>query len=262
MMAGTNQQRHTGRRKVDTMHASAIGSYSLQPVVRVSSGAPIYREMLVRFADQRNVQEAILKAEQARSIHTIDLVTLAAAIQEIIGADDKTPIAVNISPITIELCIDEIVATVAQLGGQANQLIFEITETAPILSLASVERFLSTMAAFGVRFALDDFGTGFCDIVRVSYLRVDFIKVPKAGPYGWSTMHSGDLKHLQQIAQQHASTIIAEGVETEEDAQVVQAMGIGGAQGYYFGRPRSISDDCARRQEPPACERPKLLALG
>lgn len=261
-MREPKQRRQAGRGKVETMHASAIGSYSLQPVVQVSTGEPIYREMLVRFADQRDVQEAILQAEQTRSIHTIDLITLAAAIQELRATDDATPIAVNISPITIELCSDEIVATVATMGSAARLLIFEITETAPILSLASVENFLSTMSAFGVRFALDDFGTGFCDIVRVTYLRTDFIKVPKSGPYGWSTMPEQHQTLLQQLAIIHSSVIIAEGVETEEDARVVLELGIDGAQGYFYGRPRSIDDDGGLRQSAQYGERAKLVALG
>lgn len=243
------------------MHASAIGSYSLQPVVHVATGEPIYREMLVRFTDQRNVQEAILQAEQTRSIHTIDLVTLAAAIQELRATEDATPIAVNISPITIELCTDEIVAAVATMGTNAKLLIFEITETAPIFSFASVENFVSTMAAFGVRFALDDFGTGFCDIVRVTYLRTDFIKVPKAGPYGWSVMLEHHQALLRELASAHASVIIAEGVETDEDVRAVIALGIEGAQGYFFGRPRSISDDPGSRRSAPFEERAKLVAL-
>lgn len=261
-MGGPKQQRQPGRRKVETMYESAIGSYSLQPVVHVSDGKPIYREMLVRFADQRNVQEAILEAERARSIHTIDLVTLAAAIQELRMVDDATPIAVNISPITIELCIDEIVSTVSKVGPIAKLLVFEITETAPIMNMAVIERFLATMAPFGVRFALDDFGTGFCDMVRVTCLQAAFIKVPKAGPYGWSTMIRAHLATLQQLATEHSSIIIAEGVETEEDAKTVLALGIDGAQGYHFGRPRSIDDDGRRRSAAVVDVEEKLVALG
>jgi EAL domain-containing protein (putative c-di-GMP-specific phosphodiesterase class I) len=220
--------------------ANAIGGIAMQPVVDIRTGAIIYREMLVRFSDSRNVQDAILEAERARTVQHIDLAILQSAVELLNSSDEHGVLGVNLSPVTVELCGDRIIEMIAALGELTRFLVIEITETAPIMLPVAFGDFSRAMLALGVRFAVDDYGTGFCDTARVMFLRAKFIKVPKNGPYGWAGMMPAHRLAILALAAEHEAAMIAEGVETAADLEVVCALGLDGAQGYYFAKPRLI----------------------
>jgi EAL domain-containing protein (putative c-di-GMP-specific phosphodiesterase class I) len=124
------------------MPEKQIAGYSLQPVVDLHSGSVIYNEMLVRFADGLNVEETILRAERDRSIGAIDLAILQVASKLLRAAPLSPSIAVNLSPVSIEEEAEALQKAVIRLGDDAKRLVFEITETAPIMEPAAVRAFV------------------------------------------------------------------------------------------------------------------------
>lgn len=209
-------------------------SYTLQPIVDVASGEPLYAEMLVRFADGRNVQSAVLQRESNGTIHELDLWMLREAEATLSRLVSGARLAVNISPLTIEKHCHEVLAIIEHLGARSSNLVFEITETAPILEPHYVAVFAMTAQAAGMEIALDDYGNGFCDASRFLLVQPDFVKVAKTGRGGWRSMPLRERRALRELARARQVSLIGEGVETANDLQQVKALGFDFAQGYYF----------------------------
>ena len=124
----------------------------------------------------------------------------------------------------------------------ASRWIVEVTEHAYAGSWAPVIAALQPLRQAGVRLAVDDFGTGASDMVRLQAFPFDVIKLDKS----WvQQSHTPEMQERVQAlltyAQQHQQQVVAEGVETLEQAQQVQALGIDVAQGFLFGKAQPIS---------------------
>ncbi len=209
-------------------------TYTLQPIVNVTSGDPLYAEMLVRFSDGRNVQNAVLQRESNGTIHELDLWMLREAESTLSRLMNGVRLAVNISPFTIERHYREVLAIIEHLSARSTNLVFEITETAPILEPQYIAGFVMTVQAAGMEIALDDYGSGFCDASRFLLIQPNFVKVAKTGRGGWRSMPSRERRALSELAHTRGVPLIGEGVETANDLQQVKALGFDFAQGFYF----------------------------
>ena len=124
-------------------------------------------------------------------------------------------------------------------GLPAGALILEITES---VLLGDAERPLEVLRALrrlGIRLALDDFGTGYSSLAYLTRLPLDILKLDRAF-IARLAPHSQEAAVTAAIAQMAGAiglTVIAEGVETAEQAEVLDAIGITIAQGYHFARP-------------------------
>ncbi|HYD61632.1 MAG TPA: EAL domain-containing protein [Noviherbaspirillum sp.] len=210
-------------------------SYALQPIVDVASGAPLYMEMLVRFADGRNVQHTVMQKEDSRTIHEIDLWMLREAESTLARSADDRRLAVNISPVTIERYYNELLDIIDHFRARPARLVIEITETAPILEPHYVAGFAMSARAAGMAIALDDYGNGFCDASRFLLLQPNFIKVAKTGRGGWRAMPARERRALRSLADARQVPLIGEGVESANDLEDIRSFGFHFAQGYYLG---------------------------
>lgn len=113
-------------------------------------------------------------------------------------------------------------------------IVFEITETATGCSSDMIRSKMSALKSMGFRFALDDFGTGYASIARQLTLPFTIVKLDK------SLLSSRDIfRELVRVLSRLSVTLIAEGIETDEDADFVISCGIDMIQGYYYARPVS-----------------------
>lgn len=209
-------------------------SYVLQPIVDVASGVPLYTEMLVRFADGRNVQNAVLQRESDRTIHELDLWMLREAESRLARSADERRLAVNISPMTIERHYAELLHIIDRFRARPARLIFEITETAPILEPHYITGFAMSAQAAGMAIALDDYGSGFCDASRFLLVQPNYIKVAKTGRNGWRCMRARESRALRDMAGLWKTPLIGEGVESANDLEQIRALGFDFGQGYYL----------------------------
>jgi EAL domain-containing protein (putative c-di-GMP-specific phosphodiesterase class I) len=221
--------RHTGQ------------SYTLQPIVDVTSGEPLYTEMLVRFSDGRNVQHAVLQRESNGTIHELDLWMLREAQSTLSRSANTGRLAVNISPLTIERHYLEVLSIIEHIGADSSSLVFEITETAPIVEPQYIAAFAMTAHAAGMEIALDDYGSGFCDAARFLLVQPNFVKVAKTGRGGWRSMPTRERRALRELAASRQVPLIGEGVETANDLQQVKALGFEFAQGHYFSAANAVN---------------------
>jgi diguanylate cyclase (GGDEF)-like protein len=117
----------------------------------------------------------------------------------------------------------------------------ELTETAIIDDVQRAHENLKVLRAAGVRIALDDFGTGYSSLVYLHKFDIDCIKIDKS--FVDDVTHDRQsaiiVTSVTRLAKALGMSVVAEGVETEAQRQILIAAGCDHLQGYHFGRPTS-----------------------
>jgi diguanylate cyclase (GGDEF)-like protein/PAS domain S-box-containing protein len=150
-------------------------------------------------------------------------------------------VAVNVSE--VQLRQPNFVATVlAALGppqSHATGVDIEITETMLAQNTAANVQKLLQLREAGVQVFMDDFGTGYSGLSQIAQLPLDALKIDRAFIAGMSgsAEHMAIVSAIVNLAQALRISVVAEGVETEEQARKLKSLGCHEAQGYLFGRP-------------------------
>lgn len=222
-----------------------------QPVVQASSGALTGFEALLRWMhpEYGNITPAkfIPLAEETRLIAPIGEWVLRRACIEAARWDHPLRIAVNVS--SEQLHDTSFVACVAQAleqsGLHPDRLELEVTESVFMREGTAAVQTLEKILDLGVHLSLDDFGTGPSSLGYLSRTRLSSIKVDH------SFVHDASQGSKEAIAIIRAVVALgdtlgiattAEGVETENEYRLIQALGCTKAQGYYFGRPLPVTE--------------------
>lgn len=121
---------------------------------------------------------------------------------------------------------------------------FELTEGAILSDDPVVEQVLQRLRAHGAIVALDDFGTGYSSLAHLRRLPVDELKIDRQFVSGIRTGHrdAAIVEAVLALARAYDLETVAEGVETQADADVLSAMGCDRLQGYLFARPVPVPD--------------------
>lgn len=228
-----------------------------QPVVDAKTGAMVSAEALIRWP--RRPEGALLPdqfieiAEATGQIHPLGLFVLERACRDLASL---TPLklSVNVSPAQFrDPAFERQVAHVLeQTRFPPSRLQFEITEG---YLLAHPERAIRAVEAFkatGMSVALDDFGTGFTSIHYLRSYGFSHIKIDKSLLTGLSPGSKAAMLVTGAISLACGldMQVIAEGVETETQAELLRAAGCHELQGYLFGRPMPIAYLLALCQKP------------
>ena len=129
------------------------------------------------------------------------------------------------------------------LGVDPKTTVFEIVENAVIEYSENTQRFLRALRENGVRVALDDFGTGLSDFERLVEFPVDIVKIYRRFVHQLNNRRNiGILDGLTAMQRQMGFDIIAKGVETEEQLNILRDHSTTMAQGFLLGRPGPIDD--------------------
>lgn len=120
-----------------------------------------------------------------------------------------------------------------------EQLHIELTESSLMLSHSNVKQRLEALKQLGVCLGLDDFGTGYASLSYLQEYNFDFIKIDRSFICNIMTdsTQQAIVKAILDLAQSLDMPVIAEGIETQEQATMLLKMGCKYAQGYWFGRP-------------------------
>ncbi|WP_256937572.1 EAL domain-containing protein, partial [Enterobacter chuandaensis] len=127
-----------------------------------------------------------------------------------------------------------------ETGLPAGRLELEVTESSLFSDSNTPLTILKKLRAMGVKISIDDFGTGYSSLSRLSELNFDKIKIDKSFVNSISTQDNAlnIVKLITGMAKSLNMRVIAEGVETEEQLQRLQALGCDLVQGYLFGKPQ------------------------
>jgi EAL domain-containing protein (putative c-di-GMP-specific phosphodiesterase class I) len=137
--------------------------------------------------------------------------------------------------------VTKISAAIERSGVDPARLELEITESVAMEDPDSVARQLRELKALGLKVAVDDFGCGFSSLGSLNRLPFDRIKIDRAFVRELTPMTSQDCiaRLIVKLAKSLGLEVIAEGVETVEQARLLEEMGCKEMQGYLYGRPMS-----------------------
>jgi PAS domain S-box-containing protein len=242
-----------------------------QPVVELAQRRMVGVEALVRWRHpQRGLVppvEFIPIAEECGLIDALGGFVLESACnqfmqwQHSLGAAGPAQLAVNMSRAQLQRnsLAAEVQALLQRCGMAPAQLQLEVTE-----SLAAqderVQATLRELKALGVRLALDDFGTGYSSLACLHQLPVDTVKVDRSFVKHAETVeyHRVLIEATIRVARTMGMSTVAEGIETEGQADLMRALTCDRGQGYLFSRPLEAAalEAWARGQAAPALPGP------
>ncbi|HSQ99103.1 MAG TPA: EAL domain-containing protein [Sphingomicrobium sp.] len=217
-----------------------------QPCVDSSSEAVTGFEALIRWhhPEQGQVSPAMFipLAEEIGLINEIGEWVLRTACAEAIKWPDQVSVAVNLSPVQFKSA--SLPATVrAALGDSglpAHRLELEITEGVFLSNDEHVHDMIANLKKIGVKLALDDFGTGYSSLSYLQRVPFDKIKIDQSFVRGASDPESRNaalIRAMVGLALDLKMQTTAEGVETQDELQLVRNLGCSLVQGYIFGKP-------------------------
>jgi len=130
-------------------------------------------------------------------------------------------------------------AALASTGLPPSALCLEITESALMRDAVLAGETLAALRDLGVRLAIDDFGTGYSSLAQLHELTLDTLKIDRSFVTGLGESADAEAIVTSIIAMAHAVnlTVVAEGVETRKQLEVLRALDCDQAQGYYLGKP-------------------------
>jgi diguanylate cyclase (GGDEF)-like protein len=140
--------------------------------------------------------------------------------------------------------VADLEAALAQAPGSAGRLELEITESVAIMGSDQVESLLQRIRERDVSIAIDDFGTGYSSLAYLDRLPVDRLKIDRSFVQVLNTQTRGAriAELVIPLGQQLGLSVLAEGVETREQADYLRGLGCHEAQGYLYARPMPIDE--------------------
>jgi len=224
-----------------------------QPIVGAFDGTLSSVEALVRWPRRPEgplpPDEFIAIAEQAGLIHELGQFVLRRACTDLLHFGDFR-VSVNVSPAQFHdpRFLGDVRAVLQDLNFPAGRLELEITEGYLIDLPGDAENAIRALHDMGIAIALDDFGVGYSSIGYLRRYEFDKLKIDKslAATVGADPKAGALVLATVALAKALQIPVTAEGVETVEQASLLQLAGCTTLQGYLFGRPQSIGDLKAR----------------
>ena len=232
-------------------HSISDGSLALlyQPKVDLTSGRLVGAEALMRWRDTSGAAVSPAKfipiAEESGLIVELGRWALIRGCEEATKWPEPYRIAINVSP--VQFALGDVVAEVAKAleisGLRPGRLEIEITESLFVDNQSRVSESLDRLRALGVTVALDDFGTGYSSLHYLGALPIDTIKIDQSFTRRLLADPAADATVLAivSLARAHNKHLVAEGIETVEQADLLRQFGCDVAQGYLYGRPETAN---------------------
>jgi diguanylate cyclase (GGDEF)-like protein len=221
-----------------------------QALVQLSSGEILGYEILARW---RHTERGLIPpdqfipiAEETGLIGELTMSLLRRACREALPWAGAPRISLNISPVQLKDAAlpQKLLKVLAECGFPPQRLEIEITEDALVTDFDEARAILISLKNQGVHIALDDFGTGYSSLRHLRELPFDVLKIDRS--FVQSMSESEDactmIRTIVSLAKNLGLGVTAEGIETIEDAAVLQALGCELGQGYLYGRPAAGAD--------------------
>jgi len=221
-----------------------------QPIVNAATNRTVGYEALVRWNHpERGVvgpDEFISVAEETGLIVPLGEWVFHRACKEVARLGGDLRVAVNCSPRQFagDGIVDVVRSALAASGLRPDRLEIEITESMLIKEDQSVVRQLNELRAMGCGISLDDFGTGYSSLSYLARYPIDKIKIDRAfiASVADRRRTQAVVRAIVDLATAFGMETIAEGVEDEEQLQILRRLGCVEVQGYLFARPKPIAE--------------------
>jgi EAL domain-containing protein (putative c-di-GMP-specific phosphodiesterase class I) len=215
-----------------------------QPIVDLATGRIVGHEALTRFDDGVPPDVRFADAARAGLGVSLERVTIEAAIRSASGLPAGTYVSLNASPALVAggCCIETL------LDLASCPVVIEVTERDAVESYAELRASLGALRK-RARIAVDDVGAGYAGLRHILEIEPDILKLDislvrgvDADPTKGALVGS-----MVAFASRVGCVVLAEGVETEAEAEMLLRLGVGFGQGYLFGRPQPLAGAVSRR---------------
>ncbi len=215
---------------------------AFQPIVDARSGEPVMYESLLRMHDRDGEVVAaahlIPLAEKLGLVRLIDLNVMELVLETLRNHADAR-LTMNLSGITAADpgWFGRIMDLLEANSAVTDRLVVEITETVVLNELAEIGRFIGRLRDLGCKVAIDDFGAGYTSFRNLKELDVDIVKLDGAFCDNLSGNPDNQyfVRSLVDLAHNLDLQIVAEWVQTEQDAELLRGWGVDYFQGRLYG---------------------------
>ncbi len=220
-----------------------------QPIIRTLTRTLCGLESLARWQDPQwgmlNPGAFICTLENTRQIHKLDCYVIQQICKDLRACLDRgrpvVPVSVNLSRLDFLLCdiFDVVEAAIANYGLARNLLHIEVTESL-LVGEETVRQQISRFKAAGYAVWMDDFGNGYSSLNTLKDCDFDVLKLDMNFVRNLNERSQEIIRYTVAMGKRIGFETLAEGVESEEQLQVLQEMGCEMVQGYFFGRPQPL----------------------
>jgi EAL domain-containing protein (putative c-di-GMP-specific phosphodiesterase class I) len=210
-----------------------------QPIIRTADRSLFGYEALLRSEEKALPHPgAVLDAaERLGRLHDLGRRIRTAACGPIAGAPDGAVLFVNLH--SHDLMDASLLATDSPLSGVASRVVLEITERASLDHVKDVRARIATLRQNGFRIAIDDLGAGYAGLTSFATLEPEFVKLDMALVRDVHRIPTKEklLRSMTTLCKELGIKVVAEGVETHEECEVLVSAGCDFLQGYLFAKP-------------------------
>jgi EAL domain-containing protein (putative c-di-GMP-specific phosphodiesterase class I) len=224
------------RLEVEQLLASGALRTHLQPVIALGDGTPAGWEALSRFPEGTHPPDVWFDlAHDVGLTADLELAALRSALALLPRLPSDSFLSVNVSA---EAVMDPRVRALLR-AQPLHRVVLELTEQHLTPDRARLAASLGDLRAQGARLAMDDVGAGYAGLERVLRLQPEIIKLDRHIVAGVAADHgrSAMVGAFASFARAVGTAVVAEGVESQDDADALRHLGVEMAQGYLFGRP-------------------------
>ena len=187
----------------------------------------------------------ITVAERSGLILPLGEHLLRRAVAEAAEWQNQAKVAINVSPVQVNHANlpDLLHSAMVEHGVSPTRIEIEITETALLEHTNRALHALRQIRSLGITVALDDFGTGYSSLAMLRSFPFDKIKIDRSFVKSLSGRDGHAIvRSIAQLGENLGTKVLCEGVETEEDAEALEALGCEEMQGYLLSRPMPAAE--------------------
>ncbi|WP_055074208.1 EAL domain-containing protein [Pseudanabaena sp. 'Roaring Creek'] len=215
---------------------------AFQPIVNVKTKTIFAQEALVRGMAEEPAGEILARVNNENQ-YRFDQACRVKAVQLSAKLNIKSYVSINFLPNAVyrpELCIRTTLEAAETFGFPIDRIIFEITEGEKIEDRAHLLEIIKYYQQEGFLTAIDDFGAGYSGLNLLADIQTDLVKLDMGliRHIDRNKNRQAIVKGIVQVCNELKIQIIAEGIETYEELDVLQSFGIDLFQGYYFAKPK------------------------
>jgi diguanylate cyclase (GGDEF)-like protein len=231
-----------------------------QPIVDLTTGQTVSVEALVRWNHPRRGRipplEFIPLAEHTGLIVPLGRYVLEEACARVSERHAELQVQVNLSALELEHpdLLETITGVIQRTGIAPGRLVLEVTETLLVKDAVRGAEKLQQLRDIGVQLALDDFGTGYSSLSYLRNLPLDTLKIAREFVEGlaFSEHDAAFVRLIVGLAKSVGLKVVAEGIETRAQLDMLREIGCDLGQGYYFAAPMDVDADWLAPRADPA----------
>lgn len=232
-------------RGLDAAFERTLAGFGLacQPIVCAASGDVFGSEALLRSAEPSlpHPGAVLHAAERLDRVQELGRAIRGRAVA-LIRAEATPPGALFLNLHPRDLADDHLLDVGAPLTALASQVVLEITERASLDGVVDLRRRVERLRELGFRIAVDDLGAGYAGLASFVALQPDIVKIDMSLIHGVDRDPTRQklVRSMSSVCREMGILVVAEGIETQAEHEVLLELGCDLLQGYLFGRPELV----------------------